>query len=177
MSIHKILTSGSIIEILFSESRSSMMWKTSLAKYSWTPPRTPEPLLINSLEDPGTPTIHESMVRKYIANADDLNPASCAALIFMSLLTCSYGDSRFIPTTTVPAGTISVHCYPIPCRSAVDVAVKCDRVSTCWGLPDVVYPGYNCSICTCPADPATLNDVNIAHYKEIYIIPFLKGNE
>ena len=112
---------------------------------------------------------------QHIANADHLNPASCAALIFMSLLPCSNGDSRFIPTTTVPAGTISVHCYPIPCRSDVDVAVKCDRMSTCWGLPDVVCPGYNCSVCTCPTDPATHNAVKIARFKEIYIIPFLTG--
>ena len=97
-------------------------------------------------------------------------------LLLLVLTPSSHGDATFIPTNSIPTGTIAVSCYTIPCRSTVDVAIHCDRLSTCWGLPDAVYPGNNCSVCTCPTDPAMLNDVGIAHFKDLLITSFLKGN-
>ena len=119
----------------------------------------------------------ENMAMKGVAIEGHQNILHGPVLILLLLTPCSHGDSRFIPTKSVPQGTISVHCYTIPCRSALDVAIQCDRLSTCWGIPDAVYPGHHCSMCTCPADAATLNDVGIAHFKEIQITPFIKGKD
>ena len=119
----------------------------------------------------------ENMVVKRIAIEGRLTIVHGPVLVLLALTPCSHGDSRFMPTNSVPRETISVHCYNIPCRSAVEVAIQCDRLSTCWGIPDAVYPGHNCSICICPTDAETLNDVGIAHLKEIQITPFLKGKD
>ena len=119
----------------------------------------------------------ENMAKKSVAIERHLNILHGSVLVLLLLTPCSHGDSKFMPTKSVPKGTISVNCNTIPCRSAVDVAIQCDRLSTCWGLPDAVYPGHNCSMCTCPADTTTFNDVGIAYLKEIQITPFLKGKD
>ena len=116
----------------------------------------------------------QNMVMKRVAIEGNRNLLQGAALVLLALISSSKGDSSFVPANSVPKGTISVRCYTIPCRSAVDVAIQCDRLSTCWGLTDAVYPGHNCSMCTCPAEAAMLNDVGIAHFKEIQITPFHK---
>ena len=83
-------------------------WNTSQEMDSWTAQMAPERLPRGQAQLWPTILAHQ-LDGKHIVMEEQLNLLLGAVLIFLPLLPCPYGDSRFIPTTTVPTGTIFVH--------------------------------------------------------------------
>ena len=92
--------------------------------------------------------------------------------ILFNLVSRSYGNMYF-QVNPLLEGSVSVGCSLDTCRSILEAAAECNKVSICQAIATQGSREKQCLSCSCPADGVALNKDGIFYIRDVE--PYLKG--